>query len=245
MLHLLELAAGTGNREPVGASPVAILLLFKSVLHLLSTVICKPNGHTGYLFAIDEEEEVGMSIDVSFTLLHAFIVHSFAQMYDQLEEEPLVIAAMSAFLRATAIFLKYYARNEVKPKLKCLKSHVNLMSIETLIEKITSIGNRPNNSFKSSSYVAMENAISKKFNVKCLPEHIDNHLKTVKNAWAVISKLRDKESSFGWDNNLKMITVSPTMYNTYIEANPTHEKYLNKKIDMYDKMAIVVGKDVA
>ena len=27
--------------------------------------------------------------------------------------------------------------------------------------------------------------------------------------------------------------------------NPTHEKYLNKKIDMYDEMATVVGKDVA
>ena len=79
-------------------------------------------------------------------------------------------------------------------------------------------GNRPNNSFKSSSYVAAANAISKKFNVKCLPEHIDNHLKTVKNAWAVISKLRDKDSGFGWDDNLKMITASPTVYNTYTEV---------------------------
>jgi len=40
--------------------------------------------------------------------------------------------------------------------------------------------NQPNNSFKSSSYVAMVNAISKKFIIRCLPEHIDNHLKTVK-----------------------------------------------------------------
>ncbi|KAJ8428051.1 hypothetical protein Cgig2_027622 [Carnegiea gigantea] len=105
--------------------------------------------------------------------------------------------------------------------------------------------NRPSNSFKSSSYVATANAISKKFNVKCLPEYIDNHLKIVKNAWAVISKLRGKESGFGWDDNLKMITASPTMYNTYTETNPTHKKYLNKQIDMYDEMAVVVGKDVA
>ena len=27
--------------------------------------------------------------------------------------------------------------------------------------------------------------------------------------------------------------------------NPTHEKYLNKKIDMYDEMVVEVGKDVA
>ncbi|KAJ8422115.1 hypothetical protein Cgig2_025300 [Carnegiea gigantea] len=105
-------------------------------------------------------------------------------------------------------------------------------------------GNRPNNSFKSSSYVSAANAISKKFNVKCLPKHIDNDLKIVKNAWVVISKLRDKESGFGWDDNLKMITASPTLYSTYTEVNPTYEKYLNKKIDMYDEMAVVVGKDV-
>lgn len=28
-------------------------------------------------------------------------------------------------------------------------------------------------------------------------------------------------------------------------VNPTHERYLNKTIGMYDEMAIVVGKDVA
>ncbi|KAJ8428570.1 hypothetical protein Cgig2_000434 [Carnegiea gigantea] len=29
------------------------------------------------------------------------------------------------------------------------------------------------------------------------------------------------------------------------QANPTHEKYLNKKIDMYDEMATVVGNNIA
>ena len=83
--------------------------------------------------------------------------------------------------------------------------------------------NRPNNSFKSSSFAAAANAISKKFNVKCLPEHIDNHLKTVKNAWGIISKLRDKESGFEWNDNLKMITVSPSVYDTYIEVCNAHQ----------------------
>ncbi|KAJ8425410.1 hypothetical protein Cgig2_028790 [Carnegiea gigantea] len=57
--------------------------------------------------------------------------------------------------------------------------------------------------------------------------------------------VRDKESGFGWDDNLKMITGSPTVHNTYTEANPTHEKYLNKKINMYDEIAAMVRKDVA
>jgi len=58
---------------------------------------------------------------------------------------------------------------------------------------------RPNNPFKSSSFAATvaTNAMWKKFNFKYFPEHIDNYLKTVKNAWGIISKLRDKEFNFG------------------------------------------------
>lgn len=105
-------------------------------------------------------------------------------------------------------------------------------------------GNRPNNTFKPISFVAAGEFISMKFNVKCLPEHIDNHLKTMETTWGVISKLRNKDSGFGWDDNLKMILASPTTYDAYIEANPTHDKYLNKKIESYDEMEIIFGEDV-
>ncbi|KAJ8443829.1 hypothetical protein Cgig2_010293 [Carnegiea gigantea] len=88
-----------------------------------------------------------------------------------------------------------------------------------------------------SSFVAAADMISKKFNVKCLSDHVANHLRTVKSAWGIIAKLRN-QSDCGWDENMRMIRMSP-------DANPTHEKYLNKKIDMYDEMAIVVGKNVA
>ncbi|KAJ8424165.1 hypothetical protein Cgig2_032100 [Carnegiea gigantea] len=87
-----------------------------------------------------------------------------------------------------------------------------------------------------SSFVAAADMISKKFNAKCRSDHVDNHLRTVKSAWGIIAKLRN-QSDYGWDENMTMIHLSP-------DANPTHEKYLNKKIGMYDEMAIVVGKDV-
>ncbi|KAJ8430858.1 hypothetical protein Cgig2_015518 [Carnegiea gigantea] len=48
-----------------------------------------------------------------------------------------------------------------------------------------------------------------------------------------------------WDENMRKICMSLDVYSTYIKANPTHEKHLNKKIDMYDKITIVVRKDVA
>ena len=78
-------------------------------------------------------------------------------------------------------------------------------------------GNRPNNFFKSSSFVAAANMISKKFDIKCLPDHVENHLRTVKNAWGIIAKLRN-QSGCGWDENMKMIRMSPDVYSTYVEV---------------------------
>uniref|UniRef100_A0A803MYM4 Uncharacterized protein n=1 Tax=Chenopodium quinoa TaxID=63459 RepID=A0A803MYM4_CHEQI len=58
-----------------------------------------------------------------------------------------------------------------------------------------------------------------------------------------------------------MMTASPTAYATYVKCRcsglddpnnvlylqeyPKYEKFLNRKIDMYEEMAIVVGKDLA
>lgn len=78
-------------------------------------------------------------------------------------------------------------------------------------------GNRPNNNFKSSSFVGAADMISKKFNVKCLLDHVDNHLRTVKTASGIIAKLRN-QSGCGWDENMRMIRMSPDVYNTYVEV---------------------------
>ena len=78
-------------------------------------------------------------------------------------------------------------------------------------------GNRPNNFFKTSSFVAAANMISKKFDIKCLPDHVENHLRTVKNTWGIIAKLRN-QSGCGWDENMKMIRMSPDVYSTYVEV---------------------------
>ena len=77
-------------------------------------------------------------------------------------------------------------------------------------------GNRPNNFFKSSSFVTAANMISKKFDVKCLSNHVDNHLRIVKTTWGVIAKLRNQYGC-GWDKNMKMIRMSPDVC-TYVEV---------------------------
>ncbi|MFQ6624252.1 hypothetical protein Gotur_004008 [Gossypium turneri] len=63
-------------------------------------------------------------------------------------------------------------------------------------------------------------------------------------AWQIICKIRD-ESGFGWDDNMKMITCDRATYDAAVMAHKKYEPFLNKSIDHYDEMALVVGKDMA
>ncbi|PPS09193.1 hypothetical protein GOBAR_AA11450 [Gossypium barbadense] len=96
------------------------------------------------------------------------------------------------------------------------------------------------NSFKTVSINQVAEAISERFQVQCDAKHVENHLRTVKNQWQIIC-----ESSFGWDDNMKMITCDRATYDAAVMADKKYEPFLNKSIDHYDEMALVVGKDMA
>ncbi|XP_071923780.1 uncharacterized protein [Coffea arabica] len=117
------------------------------------------------------------------------------------------------------------------------------LMLEILADEVK-LGNRPNNSFKSSSFTRVVDAMKDKFGVTCSVDHVENHLRTVRSSWSTIVKIREK-SGFGWDDTLKMITASPSVYHAYIQKNPGHDKYIQNKIELYDEMAVVVGKDLA
>ncbi|PPD98065.1 hypothetical protein GOBAR_DD04932 [Gossypium barbadense] len=87
-------------------------------------------------------------------------------------------------------------------------------------------------------------AISEIFQFQCDAKHVENHLKTVKNQWQNICKIRGK-SGFGWDDNMKMITCDRVTYDAAMMAHKKYEPFLNKSIDHYDEMALAVGKDTA
>ncbi|KAK1377036.1 L10-interacting MYB domain-containing protein-like [Heracleum sosnowskyi] len=72
-------------------------------------------------------------------------------------------------------------------------------------------GNKPSSTFKFECFVRVAKEISQKYAVDCLPGHVDNHLKTVKKEWTLITTIRAK-SGFGWDDNLKMITAQKNVY---------------------------------
>ncbi|PPS17704.1 hypothetical protein GOBAR_AA02876 [Gossypium barbadense] len=82
-------------------------------------------------------------------------------------------------------------------------------------------GNKPSNTFKTISINQVVEAISEKFQVQCDAKHVESHLRTIKNSGRLYAQ-------FG----VKM-------------AHKKYEPFLNKSIDHYDEMALIVGKDMA
>ncbi|MFQ6666115.1 hypothetical protein Gotur_032595 [Gossypium turneri] len=115
--------------------------------------------------------------------------------------------------------------------------------IEILVEEAQK-GNKPSNTFKAVSINQVALAISKRFQVQCDAKHVENHLRTIKNQWQIICTI-GVESDFGWDDNMKMITCDRATYDAAVMAHKKYEPFLNKSIDHYDEMALVVGKDMA
>ncbi|PHT36898.1 hypothetical protein CQW23_24598 [Capsicum baccatum] len=75
-------------------------------------------------------------------------------------------------------------------------------------------------------------------------KHVENRLKTIRNTWSTIRTLLNK-SGLGWDDNLKMITASPEVYVVHIQAHLNHDKFINKKIKMFDEISLLCGNDRA
>nr|POE81998.1 hypothetical protein CFP56_61624 [Quercus suber] len=114
----------------------------------------------------------------------------------------------------------------------------------TLLVEEAAKGNKPSNTFKASSFDLVAKEISTQFGVEYHPSYVENRLWTLRNMWKEIQTLR-KKSGLGWDDNLKMITCNAKSYQEEVMPHCKHAEYLNKKIEMYDELAIVVGKDLA
>ncbi|PPE01391.1 hypothetical protein GOBAR_DD01572 [Gossypium barbadense] len=115
--------------------------------------------------------------------------------------------------------------------------------LEILIEE-DQRENKPSNTLKEISINRVSEAIFERFQVQCDAKHVENHLRTIKNQWQIICTIRG-ESGFEWDDNMKMITCNRATYDATVMAQKKYELFLNKSIDHYDEMALVVGKDMA
>ncbi|KAL4627297.1 hypothetical protein ACB092_05G157100 [Castanea dentata] len=108
--------------------------------------------------------------------------------------------------------------------------HTTMLTV--LAEEATK-GNKPLNTFKPDSFATVAKAISEQFGVECHPSYVENRMRTLRTMWTTIQTLQ-KKSGFGWDDNSKMITCDAKTYQEEV-----------MKIEMYDELAIVVGKDLA
>ncbi|MBA0795636.1 hypothetical protein Gohar_006483, partial [Gossypium harknessii] len=115
--------------------------------------------------------------------------------------------------------------------------------LEILTEE-THKGNKPSNTFKAVSINRVVATISERFQVQCDAKHVENHLRTVKNQCQIICTIQ-AESGFGWDDNMKINICDRSTYDATVMAHKKCEPFLNKSIDHYDEMTLVVGKDVA
>nr|POF25489.1 hypothetical protein CFP56_46322 [Quercus suber] len=105
-------------------------------------------------------------------------------------------------------------------------------------------GNKSSSTFKTGTFASRAKEIIAQFGVECHPSYVDNRMQTLRTIWSTIQTIR-KNSGFGWYDNLKMITCDAKTYQEEVMAIQKHAEYLNKKIEMYDELAIVVGKDTA
>ena len=72
-------------------------------------------------------------------------------------------------------------------------------------------GNKPSSTFKAGSFALVVKEITAQFWVKCHPSYVGNRMRTLRIMWSTIQTIR-KKSSFGWDDNLKMITCDTKTY---------------------------------
>ena len=121
-----------------------------------------------------------------------------------------------SFLNATlTIQFSYVKMLKGKEKVGHTKQFKWLPPIHTtmlriLVEEVAK-GNKPSNTFKASSFALVAKEISAQFGVECHPSYVKNRLRTLMTMWTTIQTIR-KKSSFGWDNNLKMITCDAKTY---------------------------------
>ncbi|KAF3668969.1 hypothetical protein FXO38_07827 [Capsicum annuum] len=117
------------------------------------------------------------------------------------------------------------------------------LMLEILADEVKQ-GNKSTSQLKASSFNRVSNAINEQLRIDCSSKHVENYLKTIRNTWSTIQTLLNK-SGLGWDDNLKMITASPEVYVVHIQAHLNYDKFINKKIKMFDEISLVCGNDRA
>uniref|UniRef100_A0A1D1YDQ9 Peptide deformylase 1 n=1 Tax=Anthurium amnicola TaxID=1678845 RepID=A0A1D1YDQ9_9ARAE len=119
-------------------------------------------------------------------------------------------------------------------------THVMSQFLVTFLVEQARAGFKVGKSFKRPALVAAAKAISEKFNVLVTESHVENRMRTLKNRFAQIQKLREM-SDVEWDDDDKKVIMDPRRCAEHVVANPKDEPFVNKTIDFYEEMCIICG----
>ncbi|KAJ3683231.1 hypothetical protein LUZ60_013458 [Juncus effusus] len=102
-------------------------------------------------------------------------------------------------------------------------------------------GMKSGQGFKNKALTAAVKAINNEFpDVQVSECNVSNHIRTLKNKWSQIKKLKDMSGN-GWDDNEKKIIMDEAEYRTYVQAHPKEEPFINNPIEMFEEMFLVCG----
>ena len=121
-----------------------------------------------------------------------------------------------SFLNATlTIQFSYVVMSKGKEKVSSSKQfrwlppmHETMLRI--LVQEAAK-GNKPSSTFRAGSFAFVVKEITAQFGVECHSFYVENRMRTLRTMWSTIQTIR-KKSSFGWDDNLKMITCDAKTY---------------------------------
>ncbi|KAJ3678622.1 hypothetical protein LUZ60_002425 [Juncus effusus] len=102
-------------------------------------------------------------------------------------------------------------------------------------EKAKTLGN-PN--FKRKCFSNAAQAVSDRYGISVTDTNVLNHVRTIRNRYKLVRKLQALENTT-WDDERKMVVMSPNDYDDYIRENPKDEPYINKRIDMYNEICVL------
>ncbi|XP_077217840.1 uncharacterized protein LOC143852338 [Tasmannia lanceolata] len=100
------------------------------------------------------------------------------------------------------------------------------------------------NGFKESAYVYCTTVVNETFGVHMKRTQVENHVKQMKKIFKILHGLVNR-SGFGWDCQLKRLTVTNDVGEAYVRDNPDTGKFFKKPYELYDDWVEIFGKDIA
>ncbi|XP_077239772.1 uncharacterized protein LOC143880686 [Tasmannia lanceolata] len=105
-------------------------------------------------------------------------------------------------------------------------------------------GQKAPNGFKDVAYNGAAQELTTVLKKQITKEHIKNRLKTMKTNYRFLNTIVNL-SGFGWDPQLKKISVEDQVKNDYLVRNPDHLRFFNNRWELYEEMKEVFGEDYA